>query len=197
MATFGYTSKGGHGLELFADDAGESVGTPAGGNGTVSKISVYPAGSSAYYLKGVIWLESTKAIITNGVGGTVLDGSSAWLDMNYTTSPTVVNGTNYYVGVVTSGNIVLYCDTGFPAGSGGQDGDNSYATPKTFGTLINNTLKPSIYATYTAAASGKLPQVNIGDVWKQTTAVQINIGDVWKTVTHAQINIGDTWKTIF
>lgn len=40
-------------------------------------------------------------------------------------------------------------------------------------------------------------QINIGDSWKQTTALKINIGDVWKDVAAVKQNIGDTWKDVF
>ena len=38
-------------------------------------------------------------------------------------------------------------------------------------------------------------QINIGDTWKNISAMNINIGDTWKSVVAAQINIGDSWKT--
>ncbi len=40
-------------------------------------------------------------------------------------------------------------------------------------------------------------QINIGDEFKEMSAMQINISDVWKDVNSIQINIGDVWKTIF
>ena len=41
-------------------------------------------------------------------------------------------------------------------------------------------------------------QINIGDIWKLSTAApQINIGDAWKEVTGMKINIGDAWKDVF
>lgn len=32
-------------------------------------------------------------------------------------------------------------------------------------------------------------KINIGDVWKDVTAVKINIGDVWKDVTAIDLNV--------
>lgn len=59
--------------------------------------------------------------------------------------------------------------------------------------------KYSIYATYTAdeEPTGTNTQINIGDSWKEISAMKINIGDSWKDVSSAQINIGDSWKSIF
>jgi hypothetical protein len=39
--------------------------------------------------------------------------------------------------------------------------------------------------------------LNIGDDWKQVTAMKINIGDAWKVVSSLKLNIGDAWRTIF
>ncbi len=50
---------------------------------------------------------------------------------------------------------------------------------------------------YPFSAGGTNAQINIGDSWKEISAMQINIGDTWKPVAGAQINIGDAWKTIF
>jgi hypothetical protein len=50
---------------------------------------------------------------------------------------------------------------------------------------------------YTEAATGTNCQVNIGDTWKEVSAMKINIGDAWKEVASAKINIGDNWKDIF
>ena len=46
-------------------------------------------------------------------------------------------------------------------------------------------------------SAGTNTQINIGDAWKEISAMQINIGDTWKAVVGAQVNIGDAWKTIF
>lgn len=50
---------------------------------------------------------------------------------------------------------------------------------------------------YEEVATGTNTQINIGDDWKEISAVQINIGDDWKEVAGAQINIGDSWKEVF
>jgi hypothetical protein len=55
----------------------------------------------------------------------------------------------------------------------------------------------AVYALYTEAPGTPGIKVNIGDVWKDVTAVQVNIGDTWKTVTKGEVNIGDVWKTFY
>ena len=48
-----------------------------------------------------------------------------------------------------------------------------------------------------ASAGGTNMQLNVGDSWKDVTAVKLNVGDTWKSVTKVQINVGDTWRTVF
>ncbi len=55
----------------------------------------------------------------------------------------------------------------------------------------------AIYALYETESGETGILINIGDAWKDVSAMQINIGDSWKAVAGAQINIGDAWKTIF
>ena len=40
-------------------------------------------------------------------------------------------------------------------------------------------------------------KINIGDVWKDVSAMKVNIGDSWKTVSGGWINIGDSWKKFY
>lgn len=49
----------------------------------------------------------------------------------------------------------------------------------------------------TAAAAGTNTQINIGDTFKEISAMQLNIGDSWKAVDAIKINVGDTWKDVF
>lgn len=44
--------------------------------------------------------------------------------------------------------------------------------------------------------SGTNLQINIGDDFKEVSAVYINIGDAWKEVTGISLNVGDTWKDV-
>ena len=55
----------------------------------------------------------------------------------------------------------------------------------------------AIYALIGEAPTGTDTQINIGDSWKEISAMKVNVGDVWKDVSSMQINIGDSWKEIF
>lgn len=50
---------------------------------------------------------------------------------------------------------------------------------------------------YPFSAAGTNMQINIGDVWREATAVYINVGGVWKEVTGIQQNVGDNWREVF
>lgn len=39
-------------------------------------------------------------------------------------------------------------------------------------------------------------QVNVGDTWKQPSAMYVNVGDTWRTVTEMYVNVGDTWRRV-
>jgi len=78
--------------------------------------------------------------------------AQSW-DIIYSTSPSITNNVNYYVGVVVNSitfgdNVVLYYDTG-GANTGGI-ANNNYDTPAALGTISSNTNRFEIYATYTA-----------------------------------------------
>ncbi len=60
--------------------------------------------------------------------------------------------------------------------------------------LLTNSGNSVVFAA--VVASGLNMKINIGDVWKDVSAVKLNIGDVWKDVDTAKINIADTWKNI-
>jgi hypothetical protein len=158
--TFGNTSTAGTLQNSNIDWACFVKATPTSGDGTVSKLTLWAARHSPndIPIKAVIWLYSTKAIITGGVGGTVsipAGDAQSW-DITYSTPPSVVNNTDYYIGIVDEGitkdeSHALYFDTG-AANTGGQDKANNYTTPAAIGTITDNTRRYEIYATYTAGA---------------------------------------------
>ena len=71
-----------------------------------------------------------------------------------------------------------------------------FLDPYNGGALLDADDVLAFYAVVEISA-GTNTQINIGDVWKEISAMQINIGDTWKAVAGMQINIGDAWKTIF
>ena len=113
----------------------------------------------------------------------------------------VTGNTNYHLGVQvdnTSGATRIDVAT---SGGSGYDNDSSQTTlPDPWRrweySHIDTNGMFAIYALWSAAATGTDFQVNIGDDWKDVSAMQINIGDVWKAVAGAQVNIGDTWKDV-
>jgi len=164
--TFGYTTIGSSSVTSADDNSSWfAKGTPAGGNGTVSKISTYvkSAFSTSPIIKGVIWLVSDSSIISGGIGGTFnVTSVAGWRDTTYSSPPSVVNGTAYYVGVVNNTYYtVRYYNTG-SSGDGGNEGagGNNYTTPEAIGTINNPTRLYSTYATYTASGGSAIKTIN-------------------------------------
>ncbi len=56
--------------------------------------------------------------------------------------------------------------------------------------------KPYLDIDYTEDATIPMPDINIGDTWKDVDSMQINIGDTWKDVEYVLINVGDEWKPL-
>ena len=150
--TFGYTGIGALPFTQANDRYVGVKGTPAS-DGTVDSISFYASGANA--TKGVLINDSAKAILTNGVSNRQTPGVGAdWVVATYTSKPSVTGGTLYYPGVIPSNNITMYSDGG-AANDEWFDSSNSYATPTNPSDGSGFAFLISIYATYTAASSGR------------------------------------------
>lgn len=154
--TLGYTTAGGT-SNAFANGnwkAGRVTTTMAS---LVSQISMYVLHYAAPSYKAMIVKDSDKSLITNGVGDAYDDsgawGSKHWANLPYTTKPTLLNATNYYVGGISNGASNFYYDTGMGASYYvGYDDDNNYATPVSpVGGTYGSDTAVSSYITYTAA----------------------------------------------
>mgnify|MGYP001563391619 FL=1 len=153
--TFGYTSIGATGIGGAAEYADLAEGTPAS-SGIVDKLTFYGRDSlGTGDVKGAIWVVSTLGLVTNSVTNALLNISSIaqWRDLTYTTPPSVVGGTQYYVGFIWNQNIA---DPGryFDTVSGNGWDLNTYATPTALSAPLGNTTqRHSIYATYQQAST--------------------------------------------
>lgn len=126
-------------------------------------------------------------------------------------SEAMVSGTTYVLNIIGNGadisgtdkNVYICYDNNNQGPEAYYEDTTSYTTlrdenpwTKT-ATVSSYNDYYSIYATYTASATGTNCKINIGDTFKDITAIKLNIGDTWKTVTAMKINIGDVWKTVF
>jgi len=167
--TFGYTSIGGTNGNAGANTANFTKGTPADGDGTVSKYSHYGRDNSGTTnAKVMLWNFSGLTLIANSVSDPTSVNSSTpqWWDYTGAT-PSVTNGTDYYVGIISEAlmNLGVYYDT--VSNEGGFDTGNSYATPTNLSDPLTDTdNKNSIYATYTASG-GATPAEEKGEdiIW--------------------------------
>jgi len=184
--TFGYTGDGVSNSYYPADSNifyGGMYATPAGLSGaTVSSIHVYSkdAGGNGNY-KGII-TNSSKSILTNGVGGaTVYPASLAWSYSSFSTAPSISSSTNYYLGVVASGGFYSNGMQIYGDSSGGTsllDSSNNYTTPTNPTDGTGGTFKLSIYATYTSGSSSAIKTINELAKADVKTINGLAIGDV-------------------
>jgi hypothetical protein len=119
-----------------------------------------------------------------------------WLSLSYS------QASNHVLKVTASGTttttVTVYCDGNL---IGSVDDSTSPYTSGNPGIYIQNDADANspYIADWTdeASAGGNSKKINIGDAWKDVSAIKINIGDTWKTVSSMKINIGDAWKTLF
>jgi len=144
--TFGYTTVGGTGAGAAADWLVSVPGTPVDGNGTVDTMHIYQSDGSGEGYKGVM-ISSGLTILTNGVtpANTGTSGAS-WVVCTYSSKPSVVGGTAYYVGFISNAVNTWYYNA---TGSVKEDSSNSYTTPTNPTDANNYPVTFSFYATYT------------------------------------------------
>ena len=128
-------------------------------SGTVTSITAKvgdQSGFGAANVKAVLTENTGLTIVANGVGGTnsiTANAANEYKTMNYGNFPSIVNATDYLIGIVFSaGNPSVAYDTG-TNGDSRLDTTNSYATPADWGTATDSSFRFSIYATYTVCDS--------------------------------------------
>lgn len=154
--TFGWTSVGGSSASITSTQCYAYVVT-ANASVFIDKLVVYTnksgAGSNPSG-KGIIFNGTTGTIpvLTNGVAPAVAITSTtaAWVDLPYSTKPTVTNGNGYRLGWTSSQDFpatVAYYDT-----QPGIDNTYNYATPDSWAASFgeNPTAQMSMYASYTS-----------------------------------------------
>jgi len=124
-------------------------------DGTCTSMSFYTNNASfAPNIKGVMVQTSDHTIITNGVTDAhALTAAVGWDSSNFSTSPSITNGSEYGMSAVPDGTWGYGYDTGTGA-VGLQDSSNSYTTPTDPTDYANANRLIGIYATYTAGGGG-------------------------------------------
>jgi hypothetical protein len=187
--TMGYTTVGA--TNASANNAScHFVKGTATADGKVQSITLFTrAPFGTCNVKGVIWLVSTKGIISNGITSIVHSVDNNWITLPYSTTEPTVSATDYYIGEVHDGNLGVTYDTG-ASGSGGT-ASNSYTTPTALGTISNDTRLHSAYATYTltptltvSPSSLSFPNTAVG----ATSAAQ-TFSLSWSNLTDSNITI--------
>jgi hypothetical protein len=167
--TFGYTTIGASVTNIGTNNyRGEPRTSPANIAGTtISQISLH-AGSvfvGSGNIKGVVVLDSTKVIVTNGVSVSgAVTTTYGWKDLAFSSSPSLSNSTSYQLGWVgDANNTSVSNDAG--AVLNWRDTTNSYASPSnpTDGTTVGSNSFLSIYVTYITA--GGTPAKKQTEIW--------------------------------
>lgn len=124
--TFGYTTTGTTAYSLTNYIAGYT-GTPAGGNGSVTKISVQMGKVGTTEAKAALYLVSDGSLVNPQSGTTTIVGG--WEDLSFS-GPSVTNGTAYYVVAWGTGNCSIM---GISGAGGGKYQNVTYgAWPATY-----------------------------------------------------------------
>jgi hypothetical protein len=170
-------------------------------DGTISQIGIYVnnATQAANIVLGIYEDVAGEPGVQLETCVAFAKGTTAGWKTDATFSTPVTNGTYYWLAyAMTNTATETGVDATATAGTGRYQGSvTTLQNPWNTGTDTNSTYLVAIYALYYSEAPPPILKVNIGDVWKDVSAIQINIGDTWKAVTKAEVNIGDVWKTIF
>jgi hypothetical protein len=157
---FGYHTQGNSSTLAYDDETYGSVFTGAAGTATV--IGAYTQGYSNTnsYAKGLVVLHSNLNIISNGItNGVNFGGAADWKTATFGTNPTI-SAVDYVlmlvVGLSVSQGLYIYYDAG-TTNQGHYDWSNSYASPSNPTDATHEDNKYSIYATYTPAGGGGIP----------------------------------------
>jgi hypothetical protein len=151
--TFGYTTAGASNVDGVNSGVVAYRYTAPSDVDTVSKISFWSqTPDTSTNFKGGIWLQSTLALVSNGVGSAVAGGFGAWTDTTYSSMPSLSASTDYYIGVVqlAGGGLKsrVYYDTGGTSNYSVDNVVNNYTTPTNLSADGTGTRIYSIYATY-------------------------------------------------
>ena len=163
--TFGYSGIGASNCWLSGNYfRGFRIITPADSNGAaISKVSLYSKEdySGTLNYKAFI-VNNNKKFVSNGIGtGAVVGASYAWVDSTFSTSPSVVDNSVYFLGLIAdigSSNLAVACDSN-PGEAYLSDSTNSYASPvdPADGYLVSSSSRYSIYATYSGGTPVVIP----------------------------------------
>lgn len=133
--------------------------------------------------------------------------TSSWAESTVTwnTRPSVVANTDGSVATGTTNNVDINVPVTSIVKSWFESGTARYGIKFWSSTSATNYFRskesaapndlynPRLYVDYTEVPAF---QVNVGDVWKQPSAMYVNIGDVWRQVVQAYVNVGDVWREV-
>lgn len=162
--TFGFTSIGGTNNTsnstnwmwcFIAISGGDAAGVG------VESITMYNNAATGTQTYKYVLTSSSGNILTDGVAPEVtgVDTTAAWRTATYISPPVIAASTTYWISFLASGSSAsrYYYDS--VANTLRLDLSNSYTTPVNTGATSAQSIKLSIYATYTVAPLGSLSSV--------------------------------------
>jgi hypothetical protein len=152
--TFGYDTIGSSTEYQLTSDLYGSLFTSPSNISQVDSITYYSQYAGSAWHRGVIVLHSNLNIVSNGVSPEAYTNMTTadWRTRAYSSKPTLSTSTEYVLCVISIG-MYGYYNSG-DANQGHYDGSNNEGTPSNPTDATHTTNKYSIYATYTASASG-------------------------------------------
>lgn len=167
-------------------------GTPITDNGTITNVCIYNNFGDSFSIK-------CKILRINGTNYDLIHTHSSW-------QTHTGNGANNYTvdWAVEAGDLIAFTwasgvdNAGVDRSSSG--GTYEYIQSDITGSIAISSFSSHPYpiSLYATGVTDAIPlKINIGDSWKESSAIKINIGDSWKEVVGIQQNIGDSWKTVF
>ena len=180
-----------------------TVGTDEIFNLTSIKLKLYKEGNPgtvSIALKAVdVSNDPTGADLSTGTTtGNDLTTSSTGEDRDVTMTTYEMQASTQYAVLIKalSGNATNSVHNVMDFGGGGYTGGETLLSTDSGGSWTPLATSDSWFEVH-GDKPGTNTQINIGDTWKEISAMKLNIGDVWKEVSSAQLNIGDTWKSLF
>lgn len=164
--TFGDTTYGiSNGTRAANSLYGSVPATNPTEDGTVTSIhlSIDGNGVGSINTKGVLldYVDNFSTITVNGVSPSAVLAATAggvYVDINYSASPSIVNGSPYLIACVSDATTRYFYDSGITTAI--FDDSNSYATPQDVGGADTGTGRIfSFYITYTASGGGAARRV--------------------------------------
>lgn len=161
--TFGYESLGGSEYGYGINRLYGSTYTSPANVGEITDLHLGGRSPGGYDSKGLIVLESTLNIVSNGITNIdAFPSTKGWLQMLFSSNPTLSASTDYLLAMIPEVNLIYFAYDSGPLDTAWYDSSNSYSSPThptdaAHLTSGYSSRKYSAYCTYTATEGAAVP----------------------------------------